>query len=71
MKKFIAYAPIIIAGDNKKLTWSVAVVAPQTEVEGAIHEVYIRQFLLQGLVIAIIMLAGGAGMLMNPAGPPL
>ena len=63
MKKFIAYAPIIIAGDNKKLTWSVAVVAPQTEVEGAIHEVYIRQFLLQGLVISIIMLAGGAGML--------
>ena len=62
MKKFIAYAPIIIAGDNKKLTWSVAVVAPQTEVEGAIHEVYIRQFLLQGLVISIIMLAGGAGM---------
>jgi two-component system, NtrC family, sensor kinase len=62
MKKFIAYAPIIIAGNNKQLTWSVAVVAPQTEVEGAIHEVYIRQFLLQGLVIGIIMLAGGAGM---------
>ena len=62
MKKFIAYAPIIIAGDNQKLTWSVAVVAPQTEVEGAIHEVYIRQFLLQGLVISIIMLAGGAGL---------
>jgi two-component system NtrC family sensor kinase len=40
----------------------VAVVAPQTEVEGAIHEVYIRQFLLQGLVISIIMLAGGAGL---------
>ena len=62
IKKFIAYAPIIIAGANQKLTWSVAVVAPQTEVEGAVHEVYIRQFLLQGLVISIIMLAGGAGM---------
>ncbi len=62
IKKFIAYAPIVIAGDNQKLTWSVAVVAPQTEVEGAIHEVYIRQFLLQGLLISFIMLAGGAGM---------
>ncbi len=62
LKKFIAYAPIVIAGDNQKLTWSVAVVAPRTEVEGAIHEVYIRQFLLQGLLISFIMLAGGAGM---------
>jgi two-component system, NtrC family, sensor kinase len=62
VEKFIAYAPIFIAGDNQKLTWSVAVVAPRTEVEGAIHEVYIRQFLLQGLLISFIMLAGGAGM---------
>lgn len=62
MKKFIAYAPIDITGDNQKLVWSVAVVAPQTEVEGAIHEVYIRQFFLQGLLITIILLAGGAGM---------
>ena len=62
VEKFIAFAPILIAGDNQKLIWSVAVVAPRTEVEGAIHEVYIRQFLLQGLVISIIMLAGGAGM---------
>ena len=62
MKKFIAYAPIAITADNQKLIWSVAVVAPQTEVEGAIHEVYIRQFLLQGLLIFFILLAGGAGM---------
>jgi two-component system NtrC family sensor kinase len=60
VEKFIAFAPIVIAGDNQKLIWSVAVVAPRTEVEGAIHGVYIRQFLLQGLVIFFIMLAGGA-----------
>jgi two-component system, NtrC family, sensor kinase len=58
MKKFIAYAPINLAGTNEKLTWSVAVVAPQTEVEGAIHDVYIRQFLLQGVIIFIILLGG-------------
>ena len=61
MKKFIAFAPIIIAADNAVLVWSVAVVAPQSEVEGAIHEVYIRQFLLQGFLIFIILLAGGTG----------
>ncbi|MGQ9920076.1 MAG: ATP-binding protein [Desulfobacca sp.] len=61
MKKFIAFAPIRIAADNNSLIWSVAVVAPQSEVEGAIHEVYIRQFLLQGLLIFIILLAGGTG----------
>jgi two-component system, NtrC family, sensor kinase len=60
MKKFIAYAPIILEGSNEKLTWSVAVVAPQTEVEGAIHDVYIRQFLLQGVIIFIILLGGAA-----------
>jgi two-component system, NtrC family, sensor kinase len=60
MKKFIAYAPINLAGTNEKLTWSVAVVAPQTEVEGAIHDVYFRQFLLQGVIIFIILLGGSA-----------
>ena len=58
MKKFIAYAPIILEGSNENLTWSVAVVAPQTEVEGAIHDVYLRQFLLQGVIIFIILLSG-------------
>jgi len=60
VEKFIAYAPIRIVGDNVEFIWSLAVVAPRTEVEGAVHEVYIRQFFLQGLVIFFIMLAGGA-----------
>ena len=60
MKKFIAYAPIIVEGSNQKLTWSVAVVAPQTEVEGAVHDVYLRQFLLQGVILFIILLIGVA-----------
>jgi PAS domain S-box-containing protein len=59
MKKFIAYAPITLIGGNDRLMWSVAVVAPQSEVEDVIHEAYIRQFLLQGLVILAIMLGGG------------
>ncbi len=54
MKKFIAYTPISIEGNNQKITWSVAVVAPQSEVEG------VRQFLLQGVILFLILL-GGAG----------
>ena len=60
MKKFIAYAPIILEGANQKLTWSVAVVAPQSEVEGAVHDVYFRQFLLQGVLLFLILLVGAA-----------
>ena len=60
MKKFIAYAPIVLKGANQNLIWSVAVVAPQTEVEGAVHDVYFRQFLLQGVLLFIILLGGAA-----------
>lgn len=60
MKKFIAYTPIFLEGSNKQMIWSIAVVAPQTEVEGAVHDVYIRQFLLQGVIIFIILLIGAA-----------
>jgi two-component system, NtrC family, sensor kinase len=60
IKKFIAYTPIILEADNQKLSWSVAVVAPQTEVEGAVHDVYFRQFLLQGVLIFLILLGGSA-----------
>ncbi|AEB09617.1 sensor histidine kinase [Desulfobacca acetoxidans] len=59
MKKFIAFAPIHLKGDNEQLIWSLAVVAPQAEVEGVIHEVYLRQFLLQGGIIILILMAGG------------
>jgi two-component system NtrC family sensor kinase len=60
IKKFIAYAPIGLTGANENLNWSVAVVAPQTEVEGAVHDVYLRQFLLQGVLLFIILLGGAA-----------
>lgn len=60
MKKFIAFAPIVLEGATEKLTWSIAVVAPQTEVAGAVHDVYVRQFLLQGVLLFIILLGGTA-----------
>jgi len=58
MKKLIAYTPCYLEENNKGKFWSVAVVAPTSEVEGPIHAIYSRQFILEGVVILSI-LAGG------------
>ncbi|OEU51694.1 MAG: hypothetical protein BA861_04075 [Desulfobacterales bacterium S3730MH5] len=59
MKKLIAYAPVYIGAANTKWIWSVAVVAPVSEVQDAVHGVYFRQSLIQGAftVAVIIVLA--------------
>lgn len=59
IKKLIAYSPIRLDGGNVSRVWSVAVVAPVSEVEGAIHSIYVRQFLFQGIV-SLGILFGGA-----------
>ncbi len=61
IKKLIAYCPVAIS-KNPSQFWSVAVVAPISEIQGAVHKAYLRQFLLQGLVILAI-LAGAAALL--------
>jgi PAS domain S-box-containing protein len=58
IKKLIAYTPILLGGDTSNRIWSVAVVAPVTEVEGAIHSIHVQQFILQGLIIFIILFGG-------------
>ncbi|KAF0144848.1 MAG: sensory box sensor histidine kinase [Nitrospirae bacterium] len=57
MKKLIAYTPIHLTVSEKPL-WSVAVVAPVSEVEDAIHSIQIRQFSLQAIIIVVILLGG-------------
>jgi two-component system NtrC family sensor kinase len=57
MKKLIAYTPIHI-GEPGKQFWSTAVVAPISEVEGAIHDIQIRQFILEGVVVLAILFGG-------------
>ena len=54
MKKLIAYTPIKL--DNR--FWSVAVVAPVSEVEGAIHSIQVRQFFLQAIIVFVILFGG-------------
>ena len=59
IKKLIAYCPINIS-DNPVQKWSVAVVAPTSEIEETVHRAYLRLFLLQGLVILVILVGASA-----------
>jgi two-component system NtrC family sensor kinase len=58
IKKLIAYAPIKLKEKTESLIWSIAVVAPISEVEGAIQTVHFQQMILQGVIIVIILLGG-------------
>jgi len=55
MKKLIAYAPVHIGAANSQQIWSVAVVAPISEVEDAVSTVYLTQILVQGPIIAAVV----------------
>jgi two-component system, NtrC family, sensor kinase len=55
IQKLIAYCPVILS-EKPLRRWSVAVVAPVSEIDEAVHRGYLRQFFLQGLVILVILL---------------
>jgi len=59
MEKFVAYSHAKVAPDGSRI-WPVAVVAPTDEVYGTIHSLYIRQFLIQGILIFALLLAAAA-----------
>lgn len=58
MRKLIAYSPIRLDATREASLWSVAVVAPVSEVEGVIHSIQVRQFWLQGVGILVIISSG-------------
>jgi two-component system NtrC family sensor kinase len=68
IQKLIAYAPVRLEDQNvvqdqaPMVSWSVAVVAPASEVEGVIHTLYVRQFYLQ-VIIGLVVLSGTIVML--------
>ena len=68
IKKLIAYAPVRLGdptfgkADKAAASWSVAVVAPASEVEGVVHSLYLRQFFLQ-VIIGFFVLSGTIVML--------
>ncbi|MHB8069145.1 MAG: ATP-binding protein [Desulfobaccales bacterium] len=59
MTKFVAYSHARLTPDGSRI-WPVAVVAPNDEVYGTIHSLYIRQFLIQGILIFALVLAACA-----------
>jgi two-component system NtrC family sensor kinase len=59
IKKLIAFCPVHISDDPPQI-WSVAMAAPTSEIEGAVHRAYFQLFLLQGLVIFVIILGAAA-----------
>jgi PAS domain-containing protein len=68
IQKLIAYAPVrlgdttFVQDQATALSWSVAVVAPVSEVEGVVHSLYLRQFFLQ-VIIGFVVLSGTIFML--------
>lgn len=61
IKKLIAYCPVTIA-DLPSQRWSVAVVAPISEIEEAVRDSNFRQLVIQGLIVLVI-LSGAATIL--------
>jgi len=59
MIKFVAYSHAKLNPDGSRI-WPVAVVAPTDEVYGTIHSLYVRQFLIQGILIFALILAAAA-----------
>ncbi len=59
IKKLIAYCPVNIS-ENPPQKWSVAVVAPVSEIEESVHRGYLMNFLMQGLVIMVILLGASS-----------
>ncbi|MCL6620678.1 MAG: PAS domain S-box protein [Syntrophobacterales bacterium] len=63
IRKLIAYTPVRLSEppfgtqNERAPSWSVAVVAPVSEVEGVVHTLYRRQFLLQ-VIIGFFVLSG-------------
>jgi PAS domain S-box-containing protein len=59
MTKFVAYTHAKVTPDGSRI-WPVAVVAPTAEVYGTIYSLYLRQFLIQGILIFALILAACA-----------
>ncbi|MFZ7128229.1 MAG: ATP-binding protein [Desulfobacterales bacterium] len=55
LQKLIAYSPIVVS-ESPTQRWSVAVVAPLSEIEDEVHRGARRQLFIQGLVVAAIVL---------------
>ena len=58
IEKLIGFCPAVVDPDRPDLRWSIAVVAPVSEVQGLVRSLFYRQFFVQAAIILAI-LAGG------------
>ena len=56
--KLIGFCPVFLDPGRKDLIWSVAVVAPVSEVQGLVRSLFLRQFFMQAAIV-LAALAGG------------
>ncbi len=59
IKKLIAFCPVRISSDSSQ-GWSVALVAPISEIAEAIHDINFRQFIVHGMIVLVILLSAAA-----------
>jgi signal transduction histidine kinase len=62
VRKLIGYCPIHLGPSPADPTWSVAVVAPTSEVQGMVRALFLRQLFVQS-AIALAILAGSISLL--------
>jgi signal transduction histidine kinase len=62
VRKLIGYCPIHVDPDPATPPWSVAVVAPTSEVQGMVRTLFLRQLFVQS-AIALAILAGSVSLL--------
>lgn len=55
VEKLIAYAPVEVHSRPPRLFWSVAVVAPTSEVHGLVRSLFMRQFFTQAAIFLAIL----------------
>lgn len=60
--KLIGYAPVRLGPQARGLLWSVAVVAPESEVQGMVQSLFMRQFWMQ-MAIVLAILAGSLSLI--------
>ncbi len=58
VKKLIGFCPVRIDPERPDRLWSVAVVAPVSEVQGLVASLFLRQFIMQAAIV-LALLAGG------------
>jgi|LQYC01.1.fsa_nt_gi PAS domain S-box len=58
VRKLVAFTPIHLSEEDPTYLWSVAVAAPNSEVENVVHTVYLPQFIGSGVLVMVIILVG-------------